>query len=75
MGSDNVAFAGATRIAADLARGAYSSRDIVDLFISRIERFDGDINAVVVRRFEEARGRPTRSGRLRVFGGAFTGSP
>jgi amidase len=55
MGSDNVAFAGATRIAADLARGAYSSRDIVDLFISRIERFDGDINAVVVRRFEEAR--------------------
>ena len=74
MGSDNVAFAGATRIAADLARGAYSSRDIVDLFISRIERFDGDINAVVVRRFEEAR-READAAEREAGGCADSGTP
>jgi amidase len=47
-------FDSATRIAADLAKGVYSSREIAQAFISRIERHDGEINAVVVRRFDDA---------------------
>ena len=54
MSSERSVFGGATKIAADLSRGVYSSREIVRSFISRIERFDGQINAVVVRRFDEA---------------------
>ena len=54
MNSERAVFGGARKIAADLSRGAYSSREIVRAFISRIERFDGEINAVVVRRFDEA---------------------
>jgi amidase len=54
MSSERPIFDGATKIASGLSQGAYSSREIVQLFISRIERFDDQINAVVVRRFEEA---------------------
>ena len=34
-----------------------SASELRELTISRIERFDGKINAVVVRDFERARGR------------------
>ena len=54
MSSEPAVFDGATKIASDLSRGAYSSREIAQAFISRIERFDAEINAVVVRRFDEA---------------------
>lgn len=54
MGAERAVFAGASKIASDLSSGAYSSREIVQTFISRIERFDDQINAVVVRRFGEA---------------------
>ena len=54
MSSERAVFDGARKIASDLSRGAYSSREIVRAFISRIERFDAQINAVVVRRFDEA---------------------
>ena len=54
MSSERAVFDGARKIATDISRGAFSSREIVRAFISRIERFDGQINAVVVRRFDEA---------------------
>src|SRR3954469_11351034 len=54
MSSERAVFDGARKIATDISRGAFSSREIVRAFISRIERFDGEINAVVVRRFDEA---------------------
>jgi len=54
MGSERAVFDGAKKIASDLSRGVYSSREIAQAFISRIERFDAEINAVVVRRFDEA---------------------
>jgi amidase len=47
-------FDSATKIASDLAKGHYSAREIAQAYISRIEQFDGEINAVVVRRFEQA---------------------
>jgi amidase len=52
--AERVVFDGASKIATGIRRGDYSSREITQSFISRIERFDGQVNAVVVRRFEEA---------------------
>jgi fatty acid amide hydrolase len=46
---------GAAEIARRIARREVSSREVVAAFIERIEAVDGKINAVVVRRFEEAR--------------------
>jgi amidase len=48
------AFDSATKIAADLSKGRYSARELTQSYIARIEKLDRDINAVVVRRFDEA---------------------
>ena len=45
---------GAVQIARQIASGQVSSREIVQAHIDRIERVDDKLNAVVVRRFEEA---------------------
>ena len=50
------AFLSATDLAARIRRGAITSVALTDYFIDRIERLDGDVNAVVVRTFEAARG-------------------
>ena len=49
------AFLSATDLAARIRRGAITSVALTDYFIDRIERLDGDVNAVVVRTFEAAR--------------------
>ncbi|MDG1926208.1 MAG: amidase family protein, partial [Pseudomonadales bacterium] len=49
------AFLSATDLAAQIKRGTITSVALTDYFIDRIERLDGDINAVVVRTFEAAR--------------------
>ena len=49
------AFLSATELAAQIRGGAISSVALTDYFIDRIERLDGEINAVVVRTFEAAR--------------------
>jgi amidase len=48
-------FATATSMAADLRTRKVSARELTDDAISRIEREDGRLNAVVVRDFERAR--------------------
>jgi len=48
-------FQGALDLAAALDRREVSSVELVDEAIARIERFDGQINAVVVRDFDRAR--------------------
>ena len=48
-------FLDATSLARGLADGHWSSLELLDGFIERIERFDPAINAVVVRDFEAAR--------------------
>ena len=50
-----LAFLSATELAQKIRARETSSRELTDLYIERIERLDGDINAVVVRDFEAAR--------------------
>lgn len=47
-------FLSAVDLAAGVARGDISSVDLTQRYIDRIERFDTNTNAVVVRRFEDA---------------------
>jgi amidase len=49
-------FATATELLAGLRARRVSARELADLYIRRIERHDGRLNAVVVRDFERARG-------------------
>jgi amidase len=48
-------FATATELLAALRAGRITSHELTDLYIRRIERHDGRLNAVVVRDFERAR--------------------
>ncbi len=48
-------FASATEMLAALRAGRVTSSELTDLFIRRIERYHGRLNAVVVRDFERAR--------------------
>ena len=49
------AFQTATELARQIREKKVSSRELTDLYIRRIEKYDGGINAVVVRNFERAR--------------------
>ena len=51
----SLAFLSATELAAKIRGGAISAIALTEYFIDRIERFDKDINAVVVKTFESAR--------------------
>ena len=48
-------FATATELARKIREKEISARELTDLYIERIERLDGELNAVVVRDFEAAR--------------------
>ncbi len=48
-------FASATELLAGLRAGTISSSELTDLYIRRIEKYDTQLNAVVVRDFERAR--------------------
>ena len=48
-------FTSATELLAALRAGQVTSSELTDLYIRRIERHDGRLNAVVVRDFERAR--------------------
>ena len=52
--SNDLYFSSAQNLAALIRSGAVSSVELTQMFIDRIEALDGDINAVVVRRFERA---------------------
>jgi len=49
------AFDSATSLAKQIRDKKISSRELTDFYIDRIEKFDGDINAVPVRDFDRAR--------------------
>ena len=49
------AFASATELAAAIQRKEVSSLELTELYIGRIEKYDGALNAVVVRDFDRAR--------------------
>ena len=48
---------GASALAKRIKSGEVTATAALDYFIERIERLAGALNAVVVRRFEQARGR------------------
>jgi amidase len=50
-----IEFQSASELARMIRAKAISSRELTDLYIERIERLDGAVNAVVVRDFERAR--------------------
>ena len=50
-----IAFESAMQLAERIRNKEISSRELTELYIERIEKYDGQINAVVVRTFEEAR--------------------
>ncbi|MGI9287791.1 MAG: amidase [Pseudomonadales bacterium] len=49
------AYSSATELVAQLKRKEIGSLELCDYFIDRIERLDGDINALIVRDFDRAR--------------------
>jgi fatty acid amide hydrolase len=51
----NLTQLGAADLAAGLRSGAFSAAEVVDAHIAKIEQVDKALNAVVVRRFDEAR--------------------
>ena len=53
-------FATATELLADLRAGRVTARELTEMYIARIEKHDGRLNAVVERDFERARG-PARA--------------
>jgi amidase len=55
------AFRSASELAQAIRSGEISSLELTDYFIARIEKFDGEINAVVVRDFERARDEARRA--------------
>jgi amidase len=63
-------FASATQLVAALDARSVSARDLAELYIGRIERLDGPVNAVVVRDFERARAAADASDRRRAEGSA-----
>ncbi len=49
------AFSSASELVAAIKDKKISSAELTDLYISRIEKYDGEINAIVVRDFDRAR--------------------
>jgi amidase len=70
-------FASATELRAALAARRLTARELTDLYIRRIERYDGRLNAVVVRDFARARqrARAADEAAARGEGGALLGLP
>ena len=70
-------FATATELLAALRAGRVTSSELTDLYIRRIERHDGRLNAVVVRDFERARqqARAADQAAARGESGALLGLP
>jgi amidase len=54
-GDDSVATWTATRLAAAVAKSEIGSRELLDLYLDRIDRLDGDVNAVVTLDVDRAR--------------------
>lgn len=52
---DDLAFQSAVTLVGRLQDGSLSSRELTEHYIGRIEAYDGEINAVIVRDFDRAR--------------------
>ena len=54
---DELAFADATTLAAKIRDKSISSVELLEHYVQRLERYNGDINAVVVTQLGKARAR------------------
>ena len=59
---------GATELARLIRQGEVSAREVVDAHTTRIEAVDGQLNAVVIRRFDEARAEADAADKRRAQG-------
>ena len=50
-----IAFESAGQLAKRIRKKEISSRELTDLYIERIEKYDNEINSVIVRTFKKAR--------------------
>ena len=66
--ADIDAFSSATALLSALRTGSIGAAELTDLYIRRIERHDGRLNAVVVRDFERARAQAKAADRARARG-------
>ena len=57
----SIEFSTACELAEKIRNKEISSRELTDLYIERIERLDGEVNAVVVRDFDRARAEADRA--------------
>ena len=71
----SLAFISAAELAAKIRGGAISAIALTEYFIDRIERFDKDINAVVVKTFESARSAARAADQAAASGSPLHGVP
>ena len=64
----DVPFRSARRLAADIRRKKLGCLELLDLYLARVERYDGALNAIVVRDFERARTRARAADRALARG-------
>ncbi|MBI5552393.1 MAG: amidase [Desulfobacterales bacterium] len=67
---DNIAFRPATELARLIRNRHISSRELLEIFLSRIEKFDPQINAVITRDAEAARRQALRADEMQARGEA-----
>src|SRR5207249_4187681 len=58
----DVPFRSARQLAADIKKKKIGCLELLDLYLARVEKYDGALNAVVVRDFERARTRARAPG-------------
>ena len=68
-------FRSATQLAAAIKRKKVGCLELLDLYIARVEQYDGALNAVVVRDFDRARTRARALDRARGAHGPLHGVP
>ncbi len=61
-------FRPATELAAEVRAGRIGAQDLLDLHIDRIDRYDGDLNAIDVRDLDRARALDLTAGPDRLEG-------
>ena len=59
--ADELIYSSARELGGLLTRGEVSAREVVNAHIARIEQVNGELNAVVVRRFDAAPMKPIGS--------------
>jgi len=64
----STAYESALDLAAKIKSGEMSSVELTELYIDRIEKYDGEINAVIVRLFDEAREDAARADQAQANG-------